>query len=351
MDIEDDTSCGLAGDGNGRIEVREITIGATTYSTYGEFTFSWYSGNNPISSNLLSGETGNEITDRFANSYTLRISKSGPPFSPGETGDTGVGCENTFLYNINSNPDNIRVARVTSTDVVSCNPPTGSIAVEDIGIESVNEPFSSLSADYSVRVYSSGNIQQGSPLTPSSRVADGLEADTYTLRLTHAPTQCISEDFVWEVQDNRVLPDIDEVATVVTDDVSCSAPFAGAVRLVVIPSTGLRYDWYNLLDPTISISSSASLSAVEAGRYRVVVTSTTTSCADEAVFTIGTSQERPRISRNAENITHNTRCDVGNENGAIRLSATNILPADTYDWVLGQGGVELTTSTGDRGDL
>ena len=141
VNIEPDTSCGLAGDGNGRIEVNEITIGATTYSTYGEFTFSWYSGNNPISSNILSGETGNEITDLFANSYTLRITKSGPPFSAGETGDTGVGCEDTFLYNIDSDPDNIRVASAIPTHVVSCSPPTGSIEVENIGIESVNEPF------------------------------------------------------------------------------------------------------------------------------------------------------------------------------------------------------------------
>src|SRR5690554_2546823 len=219
------------------------------------------------------------------------------------------GCTSTQVFVITEPAPPYVITLVSQTDV-SCN--GGNDGSITISVTGPNPPFT----------YS------WSPSGGSGTTASNLTAGTYTVAVTDAVNEVITEDFtITEPEGMNV-----SVGSVV--NVSCNGNNDGSATVSVLGGiTPYNYTWSNGETTATAVS-------LTAGNHYVLVTDAN-GCQVQQSFSIG--QPTPIII-NAVNIT-GASCN-GQADGAITISVNGGLTPYTYSWSNNQTGTSLSNLAG-----
>ena len=155
------------------------------------------------------------------------------------------------------------------------------------------------------------------------------QAGAYRVRVTNTSTQCFDTSAVTNVTVNP-LPGA--AITAVGATTFCQG---GSVVLNATPATGMSYVWLRN-GTVVAGQTTASLTATQAGAYRVIVTNTSTQCFDTSAVTNVTVNPLPGAAITAVGST--TFC----QGGSVVLNAT---PATGMSYVWLRNGTVVTAQT------
>ncbi len=213
----------------------DASIDVTVTGGTGSYIYSWSN----------SGSSTNVLTNVIAGDYDVTITDdNGCVVSSGT-----ITVTQPPIYDITS----VSLIRPSGVGV-----PDGSIAIDIIGGIS---PY-----DYVWTDQNGVTIQSNTNVTTTSDAINNLQEGTYTITITDA-NGCI-------LTDAYNLADPGELLLSVTQNqfISCFGGSDGELQVNTIGGAGgNNFAWYNILDPTIIIGTTAILANVSAGSYYVIV--------------------------------------------------------------------------------
>ncbi len=182
-------------------------------------------------------------------------------------------------------------------------------------------------------------LRNGAPIAGQTTASlTATQAGAYRVIVTNSTTQCFDTSAITTVTVNP-LP-----GASITAVGSTSFCQGGSVQLNATPSTGMTYVWLRNGAP-IAGQTASSLTATQAGAYRVIVTNSTTQCFDTSAVTTITVNPLPGASITAVGST--SFC----QGGSVQLNATATPSTGmTYVWlrngapIAGQNTASLTAT-------
>lgn len=302
------------------------SISVTADGTTTGYTFTWYTGNNTASANVIT--TGATITGLADGTYTVKAVND------------NTKCSATALVTIDDEIENPTVT-TTTVDQTTCDPANGSATGEATGG----------SGTYTYYWF------DGSVASPDPASADfegssytGLEAGEYSIIAVDASTQCTSDVEVVEIADNTPTW---TVSTTMTPQSSCdtSNPNGSIAADVGGNTTDYTFAWYAGSSATGTVlSTDATITGLAYGSYTVEAkeTSTGSGCTNTALVTVTNDPATPEITDS--DIIDNTTCSGATATGSITIEIDGGAdPADyTIEWFEGSGtsGTAVTTTSG-----
>ncbi|HAA15555.1 MAG TPA: hypothetical protein DCE41_29160 [Cytophagales bacterium] len=187
-------------------------------------------------------------------------------------------------------------------------------------------------------------------------LAIGLDAGTYRVRATSGTTGCVTEED-YEVADDRVIPSINSSRVTVTPNSICDTTGVNGALSVAnnavspqpnqINNISYRYEWWDG-DNAIGLAdySGQSITGLIDGRYTLVVTDDSTSCATpEETFTVNDTKIYPVIT--FTDSSYQTSCDPILKNAFATGQATMPSggePSSGYTYAFYQGATTNATA-------
>ena len=334
----DNTTC--SGTANGSLTIASITRGIDTDSSateLGSYSYAWSLSNTYSPLLPQSSYTANDLS---AGDYYIRITKTD------DLRGNDEGCELALSASIGSDIETLSIEDTTPTDITSCSGLTaGSIVVDAVTAGGSMVPFSGLSASYEVRTEDlSGNTL--TTLTPTSATLSALSAGTYSLQLWNTSTACNSPADLVQVEDDRIYPDVDLSASLITPLTNCtSADGAITAMLAGTLSPGdVAYAWYagNTTTPPL-LGTAETLSDRSAGPYALQTTHNVSNCTRTSTFVLPDERVYPVLQIAAADALPNTFC-VG-ENGSVQVERADVTPLGDYTIALLEGVTTRGTLT------
>ncbi len=290
--IETITTVLCTGDSTGAIEV--IVSGGN-----GGFLYDWRdNANNQIS-------ITNEILDVPAGDYTLTVTDM-------------FGCNLSQLYTIDEPLQAINLT-LSSIDIDCFGDSDGSVGVAISG-GTVITP-----ADYMVEWYDDLNNLIG-----NTQIISNLPVGIYTVIVSDL-NNCVASDSI------EVFQSSDIVLNPIVSDALCNGDLNGFAQ--VFPSGGTvnisyTYEWENVLNPGIIISTTNEITGITAGDYLITVYDDNL-CSQSTILTIGQPSQLTAVLDISEPLCN------GDLNGQVLavVSGGTVLTDYVYEWQDGIGNV------------
>jgi gliding motility-associated-like protein len=288
-------------------KLRAIVNGDTNGTNVGQYTFTWYKGNDIFGEFVGDSHVKEGLG---ALTYTVLVKHK------------ATGCQNIDSYTIQSQTVK-PVPTITKTDAICSATGTGSASATVGGVTS----------GYTF-AWSKGNTAKPTPDFTGATYSN-LVAGTYTVVATRNATQCSSDPV--KVTVNQTIPPVVS-ASVVSHQTSCDAtqPTGSASAAVGGVTTGYTFEWFfgqnTLLDNRVATTSTAT--GLKVGTYTVKATSIATGCSATEEVTIDFAVVTPSLSLASQ--SNITQCAP--PNGSITVSVSPGAPADyTFSWYNGDG--------------
>ncbi|WP_436516173.1 gliding motility-associated C-terminal domain-containing protein [Ekhidna sp. To15] len=324
---------------NGSFAVKEISFGGVVIDSAqmvidGIYDLEVYT----TPGNVLSGVTGtnpNEfiIENLGIGSYYAIVRK------------TDSQCESDpIFFDIEENiilPDVIiSVVAADSTCSVS-GTAAGSLSAEADGNDDSN-------TDYTFEWFTGSGV--GSPLGITTSTITGLDAGTYTVRVTYLPSGCSQTA---ELDVPSAPADLDIISATVTGATSCT-PANGTITVTAVSSglvTDYNFDYYDT-DPTaggatpvFTGAAGAAYTVAEAGTYWIIGTHITLDCTTPP-FQVSVNENILLPELSLDDFDFQANCDPNNPNGRLLVLADGQPENATYDfeWYFGTGTGNPLTS-------
>lgn len=221
------------------------------------------------------------------------------------------GCTTTHIFTI-TEPIPLMVDTYSQTNV-SCN--GGSNGTATVNVIGGNAPYT----------------YQWSPSGGTAATATGLATGTYSVLVTDATANTITETFV--------ITEPDPIIAILSHktDVLCSSTATGSATITVNGGVGpFTYVWsHGVTTPN------ATLNNLNAGNY-VVTVKDVNGCSATTQVTVAIAQPSPIVITNTD--TTNVSC-FGMNDGALTVAVTGGVAPYTYNWSNGQSGATIGNLT------
>ena len=349
----DNTSC-TVGAYNGAVTVKVEFDGEDPVVDLTGYTFTWYTGSGD-SKTLNASSTSETLSGIQGGVYSVEVQ------APNSC------ASGLIIVNVD---DNIPVVAVTESlnidnticvqDGIGGNPDNnGSVTLTPDTSNPVSIPAGgynfALETSSGTTINNAGGTPNYEDVTYATNASValilGLPAGNYVMVVTNANNNC-PVDHPFTISNGTDDPIIDQAALTISATTSpntvCAAPFTGSATAAISGGSGdYTYKWALAATPATTIDTDATLSAVDAGNYILVVTDNITGCTSATANAI--------ITNNIPVITIDTNEDQsdfgcsGTNTGQL-TAAINGIPGSTgYDltWYRGTSatGVPIATTT------
>ncbi|MEM9834507.1 MAG: LamG-like jellyroll fold domain-containing protein, partial [Bacteroidota bacterium] len=177
-----------------------------------------------------------------------------------------------------------------------------------------------------------------------SSTVSGLAAGDYTVRVSDRTTGCIAIAYA-TVTENFNYPVLDNSATVV-QPTACTAPWGSSISVNadggLTEANGYSFTWTNVTTNTTLPNTTATVTNLAPGTYRVTATNPTGCISSALNFMLSDEGTPPSVTLTPY---HNISCNPANSSGAVVASGFSGSASDyTFEWFeTNTAGTPITT--------